>query len=76
MVVVGCRAFVFGVVGVYYFYGDEERVCWSWWWFGASGGSSGWGEQETEKVGEEGWTEGAISVNLVEVLWCASFLNS
>lgn len=29
MVVVDCCAFVFSVAGIYYVYGDEERVCWN-----------------------------------------------
>lgn len=65
LVAVDCCSTVFGLFGVFDFYGDEEWAFWVWWWrccgrWGRSG--HGGGEQETEENGEEGWTEDAVSV--------------
>lgn len=66
LVVVDCCSAVFGLFGVFDFYGDEEWAFWVWWWWwcwGRWGGSGDrGGEQEAEKNGEEGWAEDAVSV--------------
>lgn len=66
LVVVDCCSAVFGLFGVFDFYGDEEWAFWVWWWcwcwrrWGECGDGSG--EQEAEENGEEGWAEDAVSV--------------